>query len=88
MEKSNEWYDNVDARWTAIGKLVEKHGNDEEKLAWALCRGDAAEWRLPEIKKKLEILEKKLKPICQCSWDNVKGESPDYYCGRCGNPMN
>jgi hypothetical protein len=29
-----------------IGNLVETHGTEIEKLAWALCRGEAAEWRL------------------------------------------
>jgi hypothetical protein len=24
---------------------------------------------------------------CNCSWDYVTGESPDYFCGKCGKPM-
>ena len=24
---------------------------------------------------------------CQCSWDYVTGESPNYFCGKCGKPM-
>ena len=36
----------VDRRWEMIGALVESAGSEEEKIAWALCRGDAAEWRL------------------------------------------
>lgn len=24
---------------------------------------------------------------CQCSWDYVTGEFPQYFCGRCGAPM-
>lgn len=24
---------------------------------------------------------------CQCSWDYVTGESPNYFCGKCGGPM-
>lgn len=39
-------FDNIDDRWKMIGELVEEYGTEEEKLAWALCRGDAAEWRL------------------------------------------
>lgn len=31
--------------WNSIGALVEKHGIEEEKLNWMLCRGQAAEWR-------------------------------------------
>ena len=36
----------IDYRWNLIGNLVEKYGTDEERIAWMLCRGDAAEWRL------------------------------------------
>lgn len=39
-------YMDIDARWKAIGELVEIYGNNEEKLAWAMCRGDYAELRL------------------------------------------
>ena len=24
---------------------------------------------------------------CQCSWDYVTGQSPNYFCGKCGAPM-
>lgn len=34
---------NIDDRWTMIGNLILKHGTEEEKLAWALCRADAAD---------------------------------------------
>ena len=39
-------YNNIDERWTMIGRLVAKHGTEDEKVAWALCRGDAAEWKM------------------------------------------
>jgi YD repeat-containing protein len=35
----------IDYRWNALGRLVEEHGTDEDRLALMLCRGDAAEWR-------------------------------------------
>ena len=44
----------VDKRWALIGSLVERFGSEEEKIAWALCRGDAAEWRLPSQKEREE----------------------------------
>jgi hypothetical protein len=49
----------VDHRWTMVGNLVEKFGNDEEKLAWMLCRGDAVDRRLNSIDPKdvKELLE-------------------------------
>lgn len=28
-----------------------------------------------------------LKERCNCSWDYVTGESPHYFCGKCGEPM-
>jgi hypothetical protein len=37
---------NIDDRWNMIGEVVNKYGTKDEKLAWALCRGDAAEWKL------------------------------------------
>ena len=43
-------YNNIDERWTMIGRLVAKHGTEDEKIAWALCRGDAAEWKLKGAK--------------------------------------
>lgn len=36
----------IDDRWTMVGDLVERCGTAEEKLAWALCRGDFAELRV------------------------------------------
>ena len=35
-----------DENWNRIGRLVYAHGCEEDKTAWMLCRGDAAEWRL------------------------------------------
>jgi len=35
----------IDYRWTLVGELVEKFGDDHDKIAWAMCRGDAAEWK-------------------------------------------
>jgi len=49
VEKIKEecpWLNDVDQRWTAIGRLVNTYGTHAEKIAWALCRGDAAEWKL------------------------------------------
>jgi|LAHQ01.1.fsa_nt_gb hypothetical protein len=39
-------YDDPDERWTMIGELVNTYGNHDEQIAWMLCRGDAAEWRI------------------------------------------
>lgn len=39
-------YDDPDERWTMIGELVNTYGNEDEQMAWMLCRGDAAEWRI------------------------------------------
>lgn len=36
----------IDERWDTIGRLVEKHGTPIQKVAWMLCRGDAAEWKI------------------------------------------
>lgn len=44
--KDKKIVNDVDYRWELIDKLVEKYGSDYDKLAWALCRGDAAEWRV------------------------------------------
>lgn len=60
-----KWFDNIDKRWNAIGALVEEHGTEEEKLAWALCRGDAAEWKYsdaidPKREVQLRLNEKKV----------------------------
>jgi len=46
VRKHNNLYTNPDLKWEMIGRLVEKHGTETEKIAWALCRGQAAEWRL------------------------------------------
>jgi hypothetical protein len=57
-EKSRmgNWYDDIDKRWEAIGCLVKKYGSYEDEMAWILCRGDAAEWRLAtdEFKNRLK----------------------------------
>ena len=37
---------NIDDRWNMIGELVYRYGTEDDKLAWGLCRGDAAEWKL------------------------------------------
>lgn len=60
MKKSD-----VDKRWEMIGALVHRAGSREEKIAWALCRGDASEWRLrgifnPKIKCKKDKTIKKV----------------------------
>jgi hypothetical protein len=44
-----------------IGKLVETHGTEIEKLAWALCRGEAAEWRLGIGTTSIEEIKRDLK---------------------------
>ena len=46
MRKHKSLNNDPDAKWNIVGKLVERHGSEIEKLAWALCRGEAAEWRL------------------------------------------
>lgn len=50
MESSNKEADDLDRRWEMIGALVERSGSEEEKISWALCRGDAAEWRYLKLK--------------------------------------
>jgi len=45
-EEDKKIVNDIDYRWEMIGKLVEKYGNDYDELAWAMCRGDAAEWKL------------------------------------------
>lgn len=46
MTKEKIFEKAIDKRWTTIGELVEKYGSQEEKVAWALCRGDAAQWKI------------------------------------------
>jgi hypothetical protein len=47
-----------------------------------------------EICVSLDLYDKLLKNnkvnqtwICNCNWDYVTGESPNYFCGKCGKPM-
>lgn len=44
--------EDMDARWNQIGALVYAHGSEDDKTAWALCRGQAAEWRLSPLSPK------------------------------------
>ena len=44
--KRKNLYTDPHIKWNIIGKLVEEKGTETEKIAWALCRGEAAEWRL------------------------------------------
>jgi len=40
---------NIDDRWNRIGEIIRTHGSENDKIAWALCRGDAAEWKLKNL---------------------------------------
>ena len=44
--ESKKWYSDIHKRWIAIHELIEKYGTDEDKIAWLLCRDDAAGWRV------------------------------------------
>ena len=61
------WYEDMNSRWAAIGDIVREFGEEEDQNAWALCRGDAGEWR-----SKLEQYIEKYGPLPD---DNRYGES-------------
>jgi len=56
---------NKNKNWERVGELVKKCGTEEDKIAWTLCRGEAAEWHInyhggiPDIIKKLKTKTKK-----------------------------
>ena len=70
----------------------------QEWLTWSksLPKMDTTVWHPP---KKLKIATETVlftqKPYftwvdnvqCDCSWDYITGESPNYYCGKCGQLM-
>ena len=35
----------------------------------------------------MKILGPNFIESCNCSWNYVTGESPNYFCGKCGKPM-
>ena len=61
MSKRKTLYTDPNAKWNIIGKLVEEKGTDTEKIAWALCRGEAAEWRLGISTTSIDEIRSKLK---------------------------
>ena len=63
---------NIDDRWNMVGNLINTCGSEEEKLAWGLCRGDSAEWKM-----KLEKLEQQKAELIEFVENIV-----DYEAGR------
>jgi len=61
MRKHKTLYTDPDTKWNLIGALVERHGTETEKIAWALCRGEAAEWRLGVNTTTIDEIKKELK---------------------------
>jgi len=68
--------------------------NNCEKSQGILDELDGLEAKNKKLRKKLKVAEKEIdylksikKDECNCSRDYVAGSSPNYYCGKCGNPM-
>jgi len=61
VKKQRSLYNDPNLKWDIVGKLVERHGTEIEKLAWALCRGQAAEWRLGIGTTSMEEIKEKLR---------------------------
>jgi hypothetical protein len=58
----------------------------KDYFTWAHHLSEYADYLEREnaaLKKVVEALRQN----CQCSWDYITGESPHYFCGRCGKPM-
>ena len=36
----------IDYRWNRIGEIINSYGKEDDKIAWMLCRGDSAEWKI------------------------------------------
>ena len=53
----------IDYRWNRIGEIINSYGKEDDKIAWMLCRGDSAEWKIKY--KELEQQNKELKEIAK-----------------------
>lgn len=52
-----------------------------------LVPNSKAKQEVDEMREALKAEKKQAQP-CRCTWDYVTGESPNYYCGKCGAHMN